>query len=183
MSSLGFIKERPRIIITKVADPTPTESTHGFSEDLLRPSVLGAIDGLITTFIIIMAGIAGDISNKSILIIGFASLFGDAFSMGTSEFLSSRTETPLKKSMKRGLVCGLSFCLFGCVQLITFLIFPDNALLASSLVFVAALILVWVLQSYILQEYALNKCVEILLLGLIAGAIAYATATVSHFVA
>src|SRR6056297_1795272 len=53
--------------------------------------IYGANDGLVTTLVVV-AGVTGaSLSSTVILILGFASLLGDGFSMGASDYLSSRS--------------------------------------------------------------------------------------------
>ena len=59
---------------------------------ILRASVLGAVDGIITSFAIISSGYASETESKTILAISLASLFADATSMGIGEYLSSNAE-------------------------------------------------------------------------------------------
>ena len=46
---------------------------------IVRPFVLGSIDGLVTSFVILASGFAGNVIKSSVLTIGFASLVADAF--------------------------------------------------------------------------------------------------------
>lgn len=57
--------------------------------------VFSANDGIVTTFAVI-AGVAGaDLSSGVILIIGFANLFADGFSMATGNYLGTKSEHDL----------------------------------------------------------------------------------------
>lgn len=59
----------------------------------LRDWVYGGIDGAVTTFAVV-AGVAGAaLSNNVILILGFANLVADGFSMAAGNYSSSRTES------------------------------------------------------------------------------------------
>ncbi|HOM72252.1 MAG TPA: VIT1/CCC1 transporter family protein [Armatimonadota bacterium] len=53
--------------------------------------VLGANDGIITTFAVVAGATGGSLSTAVILILGFANLFADAVSMGTSNYLGKRS--------------------------------------------------------------------------------------------
>ena len=55
-----------------------------------EPAVLGAVDGLITSFVIVASGAAGALDKQSVVVVLASSLVADAFSMGVSEYLSSR---------------------------------------------------------------------------------------------
>lgn len=58
----------------------------------MRDLIYGAIDGTVTTFAVV-AGVAGAaLSPAIVLILGFANLFADGFSMAISNFLSTRAE-------------------------------------------------------------------------------------------
>jgi len=58
----------------------------------LRDWIYGGIDGTITTFAIV-SGVAGaGLSPVVVLILGFANLFADGFSMAASNFLGTRAE-------------------------------------------------------------------------------------------
>ncbi len=59
----------------------------------LRDWVYGGIDGAVTTFAVV-AGVAGAaLEARIVLILGFANLVADGFSMAAGSFSSSRTET------------------------------------------------------------------------------------------
>jgi vacuolar iron transporter family protein len=58
----------------------------------LRDFIYGGIDGTVTTFAVV-AGIAGaDLSATIVIILGFANLIADGFSMAISNFLATRAE-------------------------------------------------------------------------------------------
>jgi VIT1/CCC1 family predicted Fe2+/Mn2+ transporter len=63
------------------------------SHSYLGDFVLGAVDGTVTTFAVV-AGVAGaDMPGVVALILGFANLLADGFSMAVSNFLNARVET------------------------------------------------------------------------------------------
>lgn len=65
---------------------------RGPKPSYLKDLVYGAIDGTVTTFALV-AGVAGaGLEHSIVLILGFANLFGDGFSMAASNFLGSKTE-------------------------------------------------------------------------------------------
>ena len=70
----------------------------------IKDIVYGANDGIITTFAIVAGSFGADLPSKVILILGFANLLADGFSMAASNFLGSRSERDLfKKEEKREL--------------------------------------------------------------------------------
>lgn len=140
----------------------------------LRPIVLGSVDGLVTSFVVVAGGFAGDVSKRATLAIGASSLVADAFSMGTSEYLSSRTETTFGKALVFGVACFLSFIVFGMIPLVTFASTTDSNIAPTIVSFVASLVVVAVMRAYVTQSWA--SIVEIVLLGSVAGAIAFLVA-------
>lgn len=73
-------------------DGTATEKLHRTSAGgYLRDAVYGANDGIITTFAVV-AGVAGaDLSAAVVLILGFANLLADGFSMAMSNYLGEKS--------------------------------------------------------------------------------------------
>ena len=74
-----------------------TEAIHerliaGPTHNYLRDWIYGGIDGSVTTFAVV-SGVAGaELSPWIILILGFANLFADGFSMAASNFLGTKAE-------------------------------------------------------------------------------------------
>lgn len=66
--------------------------SHPASESYLRDWVYGGIDGTVTTFAVV-AGVAGaGLSSQVVLILGFANLLADGFSMAAANFSGTRAE-------------------------------------------------------------------------------------------
>lgn len=89
----------PSAPITSGADIAKAERWHrGTSGNDLRAAVLGANDGLVSNFCLIM-GIAGaGAANQTILLTGFAGLLAGAFSMALGEWLSVTNSRELAES-------------------------------------------------------------------------------------
>jgi len=67
----------------------------------LKDFVYGAIDGAVTTFAVV-AGVAGaGLSAGVIIILGFANLIADGFSMAISNFLGTRAENQYRDQARR----------------------------------------------------------------------------------
>ncbi len=64
----------------------------GPKQNYLRDWIYGGIDGAVTTFAVV-SGVAGaELSPWIILVLGFANLFADGFSMAASNFLGTKAE-------------------------------------------------------------------------------------------
>ncbi len=59
--------------------------------------VYGSIDGTVTTFAVVAGAVGANLGSAIILILGFANLFADGFSMAISNFMSKRSEIDIGK--------------------------------------------------------------------------------------
>jgi VIT1/CCC1 family predicted Fe2+/Mn2+ transporter len=64
----------------------------GKSQDYLREFVYGGIDGAVTTFAVVAGAVGANLDISIIIILGFANLFADGFSMSIGAYLSSKSE-------------------------------------------------------------------------------------------
>lgn len=58
----------------------------------LREFVYGGIDGAVTTFAVVAGAVGASLSSEIIIILGFANLFADGFSMSVGAYLSAKSE-------------------------------------------------------------------------------------------
>lgn len=89
--SRGLKKQHRPAIIRRRLSAKPGDS-H------LADAVLGGIDGCVTTFAVVAGAAGGGLPNTVIVVLGFANLVADGFSMAASNYLSvkSRREEVLK---------------------------------------------------------------------------------------
>lgn len=64
----------------------------GKLQEYLSEFVYGGIDGAVTTFAIVAGGFGANLDSGIILILGFANLLADGFSMSVSAYLSAKSE-------------------------------------------------------------------------------------------
>src|SRR3989344_3798066 len=73
----------------------------GDKDSYLEDFVYGAVDGTVTTFAVV-AGVAGaSLASSIVLILGFANLLGDGFSMSVGDYLSKRTRMQYIENLKK----------------------------------------------------------------------------------
>ena len=77
----------------RVAESIRRESTGGaWFGTYIGSMVYGGLDGIVTTFAVV-SGVAGaDLGARVILILGIGNLLADGFSMGTGDYLSTKSE-------------------------------------------------------------------------------------------
>lgn len=142
--------------------------------------VYGSNDGIVTTFAIV-AGITGaSLSQQAVLILGFASLFADGISMAASDILSERSKSEdrpgLRRASRHGLATFLGFVLAGVVPLIAYLV-PDPGMSRFALATGLAAVMLFAVgasRAFFTDRSALRAGVEMLLIGVAAGGVAYA---------
>jgi len=64
----------------------------GPTQNYLRDWIYGGIDGSVTTFAVVTGVVGAGLAPRVILILGFANLLADGFSMAASNFLGTRAE-------------------------------------------------------------------------------------------
>lgn len=85
-------KHRPEAIKERLNN-TPAQS-------IVSDAVLGGIDGCVTTFAVVSGAVGANFPASVALILGFANLFADAFSMAISNYESNKAQHELKESIQ-----------------------------------------------------------------------------------
>lgn len=151
--------------------------------------VYGGIDGAVTTFAVVSGAIGASLSPAIILILGFANLFADGFSMASASYLSAKSSIdlhPKKLSrslsispLKSGIAIFLSFLLVGFVPLISFIlatfnkfIIPYQFVLSIVLTGIAFFI-VGLFKGKIVKKHPLKSAFETLIIGAVAAILAF----------
>ncbi|MGE3279042.1 MAG: VIT1/CCC1 transporter family protein [Candidatus Altimarinota bacterium] len=70
---------------------------HPSAGKYLGSAVYGALDGTVTTFAVVSGVVGAELSPSIILILGFANLIADGFSMAASNYLSIKSEQDFYK--------------------------------------------------------------------------------------
>ncbi len=73
------------------------ERINSSSRSLLKDFVYGGIDGAVTTFAIVAGVVGANLESGTILILGFANILADGFSMAASNYLGTKTEVEERK--------------------------------------------------------------------------------------
>jgi vacuolar iron transporter family protein len=143
--------------------------------------VYGANDGIITTFAVV-SGVAGaDLSETVIIILGFANLVADGFSMGASNFLSRRSyadesdRADRTEALKHGLATLVGFLVAGIVPLLVYLVPIDDGARfpAAALLTLVTLFAVGAARTLVTKVGLFRSGTEMLLVGAFAAAVAY----------
>jgi len=161
------------------------QSLHGLARHYLGDLVYGANDGIITTFAVV-AGVAGaSLPARTILILGFANLLADGFSMGASNVLAIRSGEAVRASdglgveepfaVRHGTATFLAFVLAGAVPLVAYL-FPgsiEGRFPAAAVLTLVTLFCVGALRSFVTRVGWFKSGIEMFVLGAVAAGVAY----------
>lgn len=72
--------------------PPPYEPHVGETRQYVRDIILGVNDGLVSTFLLIVGVVGGGLDTRQILLTGVAGAIAGAISMGTGEWLATRSQ-------------------------------------------------------------------------------------------
>lgn len=154
------------------------------SKKFLPEFVYGAVDGTVTTFAVVAGTIGAGLSPSIILILGFANLFADGFSMAASNFLSSSSKRDLgervnDRPLATAFATFLSFVIVGTVPLAPFVLeflgidFRGNTFLYSCIFTGVAFLFVGARRGRITGKSRMGAAITTLLIGGCAALIAF----------
>ncbi|HSE61393.1 MAG TPA: VIT1/CCC1 transporter family protein [Candidatus Saccharimonadales bacterium] len=162
-------------------------------EQYLGQLVYGAIDGSVTTFAVVAGAAGAKLGSTVIIILGFANLIADGFSMGASAYLAAKSERDLKLSKDEnheggetpagdGIATFTSFVVVGFVPIIVYVVDAllgskgDSIILFAISCFLtgAAFMAIGIVKGQMTKTNQLRAALETLLLGGIAAGLAYA---------
>lgn len=139
---------------------------------VVQPSLIGLIDGTISTLapIFATAYIAG---SKAALLVGLAAALGAAISMGMSEGLSDDGEiTGRGAALQRGLITGLATFVGGTAHALPFLISDiDTALTVAYIVVSIELVVIAWVRKVFLKVALRTSLIQVTLGGIIVAAV------------
>lgn len=75
--------------------------TEGPKANYLRDWIYGGIDGIVTTFAIVAGAVGASLSDRVIIILGFANLVADGFSMAAANYSGTKAEQDNYKRLRR----------------------------------------------------------------------------------
>ncbi len=160
-----------------------------FKDSYLGDFVYGAIDGSVTTFAVVAGAAGANLSPGIVLILGFANLFADGFSMATGNFLSTKAKIEVQAKtghhhheiapMKAALITFISFVTVGFVPLLSYVagIFfssvGENKFVIASTLTAFSFIVIGAIKAKVVKKSWIKASAETLFLGGTAAAIAY----------
>ena len=149
----------------------------------IKDIIYGANDGIVTTFAVVAGSVGAGLSTKVILILGFASLLADGFSMGAGNYLGSRSEREViqadgavyrKSVITPAFLTFFSFIIAGSITLLPFVFGNGDSFFLAIMTTGATLFIVGSsLGAMVLHRHWALWGFEMLLIGGTASTIAY----------
>jgi len=152
--------------------------------------VYGATDGTVTTFAVVAGVMGASLSSVIVLILGFANLMADGFSMAISNYLSAKSHKELHKKSntkceesknpkKTAAATFAAFVIVGFIPLLPFVLgifFPqvEKFQFQLSIALTAlAFLIIGAIKGNVIGKKPIRSAIETLVIGGIAAVIAY----------
>ncbi|MEJ2347610.1 MAG: VIT1/CCC1 transporter family protein [Patescibacteria group bacterium] len=151
---------------------------------LLGSAVFAANDGLITTFAVVAGAFGASLNSGVIIILGFANLFADGFSMASGNYLGIKSGIEYEESKKKnlhpdhspirhGVITFISFVLVGFLPLLPYVLKIEPEFINSTFVLTGSLFVIGSLRAILAKRNFLKGGMEMLVIGGIAALVAY----------
>lgn len=154
--------------------------------ELLKDIIYAANDGVITTFAVAAGVWGGGLSALTVLILGFANLFADGFSMAISNYLGTKSEQEFleaaherlarrERPLRNSVVTFFSFVVAGAIPVLPFLVdFSGGGnFIYSAFLSLLAIFLIGSLRTIFTKRNWFFSGLEMLFLGAFAALVAY----------
>lgn len=150
----------------------------------LSDAVFAASDGIVTTFAVV-AGSAGASFDPSVaLILGFANLFADGFSMASGNYLGKESEIQFEESkgkdgkvegapLKHGIVTFVSYNVAGVVPLLPFVLGMPQSFTYSATFVGLELFLIGIIRGIYTKKTLIKSGFETFWIGGLSAIVAY----------
>lgn len=160
---------------------------HKSEQSYLRDWIYGGVDGVVTTFAVVAGVAGGRLSTFVVLILGFANLIADGFSMAVSNYLGTKSELERMESQQLGgereksplrasFYTFCSFVMFGLAPLIPYIFWMQNPFFLSCVMTGVVFFIIGSGKSFWTKKSWIYSGLETFVIGSIAAGLAYLVA-------
>ena len=149
--------------------------------------VFGSVDGLVTTFAVVSGVMGAGLSSTVILILGFANLFADGFSMAASNYLSTKSENDMGQNRKNAFGAALAtfvaFIVVGFIPLMSFVFDFGSANYQATIILTAvAFAVIGYVKGYVTGKSKGWSALQTFGIGALAAVIAFYVGHILAFI-
>lgn len=161
-----------------------------FPKKYIKPAVLGASDGIVTTFAVVAGVVGAGFATEVIIVLGIANMVADGISMALGDYLGERSLYRLEQHegksseacclWKTSLATFIAFIVAGglpllpyFLMLVGFPILESHQFVMSIISTLTAMFFVGSLRTYVIKGSWWKNGLEMLLVGSIAATAAY----------
>lgn len=152
--------------------------------EFLGDAIFAASDGIVTTFAIVAGSAGAGLSLNTVLILGFANLFADGFSMASGRYLGAKSEIEYERTkgksgselgspLNHAMVTFVAFGIAGFVSLVPFVWKLPSPYSLSTFMVCGALFVVGVLRSFYTKKNMIYSGIEMFIVGGFAAFVAF----------
>jgi VIT1/CCC1 family predicted Fe2+/Mn2+ transporter len=143
--------------------------------DYLPSIVYGGSDGTVTTFAVMAGAMGAGIDARVVIILGFANLFSDGFSMASADYLSedSRIGESKKIALRNAYITFFSFIVIGFVPLVPLLFLKNNAFIYSCIFTLITFASIGYMRGKVLRRDPLRLATQSVAIGTACALISY----------
>ncbi len=152
--------------------------------EYLADVIFATSDGIVTTFAVVAGAAGASIGDNVVLILGFANLFADGFSMAAGNYLGVKSEIEYEEAkgkdgedegspLKHGIVTFMAFNAAGLIPLLPFVLGLDKEFTASTVLVGFSLLIVGFLRSLYTKKNVIKSGIEMFFVGGFAAFVAF----------
>jgi VIT1/CCC1 family predicted Fe2+/Mn2+ transporter len=150
---------------------------------LLNNSILGANDGIVTTFAIITGSVGAHLPSYIVIVLGLSKLFADAASMASGVYLGLKSEVDYDVKLSKvhkdhslfrhGIITFFVFVAAGIIPLIPYLFNVNYQFIISAVLVFMELFIIGGLRTRNTKRKWISGAVEMFVVGGVTAIIAY----------
>jgi vacuolar iron transporter family protein len=154
----------------------------------LKDVVLGASDGVVTTFAVVAGSIGASLPNWVLIVMGVANVASDGLSMAAGSYLGVKSEVDYEKSkgsrnkegspVTHAVGTFIAFCIAGGIPIIPYILALDHRLELSIILVAFTLFAVGSFRAKMAEKVFWKGGLEMLIVGGLASSAAF---IVGHF--
>ena len=154
-------------------------------DSYLKGAVLGASDGIVTTFAVVAGVVGAGFATEIIIVLGIANMVADGISMAIGDYLGERSISKMHHRTqqmvgKTSIITFLAFIVAGTLPLLPYILMlfgasfsADKQFLFSVVATLGAMFVVGSLRTYVIKGSWFKNGLEMLFVGSIAAIVAY----------